>query len=440
MTRPRTIDLGGIGLAAALLFVAVSAPDSVTAQKSAERETESGEGSETSSDSSEDEEGRGEASTVDELEESKLFEVGEEREEEEAEPARDRESRRRGDEPLHRLSKEEAKRAGFEFGEENAEVEQATGIFAAATSGLVVHGIGHWYLERPRAARLLAGIEGVGALLAGSGLLAWAIEGDTAAGSAYAGTAFPIGAGLFGSSYAVDLVGTLNGNDRAIPANSRVLRRIDVVAGYQYTTGSSLATRHAVDTAVEFDIDRLTGRGSTLFDLSLDTRRHGGALGWRFLRGESRLTHLRAEARGHYLRFDGVGRFQRWSGDVRLGGFLDLGALAPSLAEVAVGGAIGGGYQWTWLPGGPRRPLELATAGFYIPVAVETHFNVVDELHAELAYRRQPDRLLQATRRLAGVGELKLTYSSSRVLDFTTNLRVGRGVSVGAGASLRLWQ
>lgn len=381
-----------------------------------------------------------ETSPASSMDESELFEVGEERDEEEGESRDGGPSRRRGGEPLHRLSKDEAEQAGFKFGEEETEVEQTAGILAAATSGLVVHGIGHWYLERPRAARLLAGIEGASVLLAGSGLAVWALEGDTAAGSAYAGAAFPLGAGLFGASYAIDLVGTLNGNDRAIPANRRTLRRIDVIAGYRYTTGDAVVARHALDTAVEFDVDRFTARGSTLVGLRLDTRRHGGSVGWRLLRGASRLTHLGVEARGHYLRFDGVGRFQRWSGDVRLGGFLDLGAIAPSLSEIALGGAVGMGHQWTWLPAGPRRSLALATRGFYVPVEVVTHFNVVDRLHAELAYRRVPDRLLQRTRRLAGVGELELTYSSSPVLDFFTTVEVGGGVSVGAGVSFRLWR
>jgi len=369
-----------------------------------------------------------------------LFDVDEsEREGEEEGGDEAVELERRGEKPLSQMSEEEAKEAGFNFGDQEESTVRTTGAFIAATGGLVARGLGHWYVGERNTAIWLAGMEGVAIALAGSGLATFFLAGDTTAGRAVSAPLFHLGAGLFGFSYIADVVGTIQGEQQELPDNSLDRPGLDVQLGYRFLQSPRFPSNHFLNAGAELDFEPFYMAFDTDQQVGLDAGIYRVTLGGRPWRGRRRLTRFYLEAQGRLLDFSGVGGFRLWDARGLAGVSVDLGTLSSQLAGFALGGEIGFGQQWIKpRPGGESSSVTVSRN--YLPVEVYGHFNLSKRMNVRLAYRRARGEFLQGVRHLAGVGQLEFAYDSSGFLDLRLKAEAGAGFALGAGLSADIWR
>lgn len=346
--------------------------------------------------------------------------------------------RRRSEVPLSEMSKAEARDSGFTFGDEERAARRTSSVLLAATAGTALHGIGHWYADDGRTATFLGGAEGISLALAGTGLTTWFLEGDTAVGSAVASKTFHLGAGLFGLSYLLDLVGTIRSGTFSGADGSEDLRGIDIEAEYRYLQARGYPLNHHFRGGISFDLGRVFGRASTEQEFALDGSSYGTELGVRWLRGARPQTFAYAVADVDFLDFRGTGGFERWRGDLRLGASMDLGVVSPHLEGVALGAEAGYGRSWYTL----EVPSSVTGARLqtgYLPVEVYSSFDLSDRVHSRVAYEQAAGRRLQATRRLGGVGVVDLVYDSTDLFDLEIGAEFGGGFALSGGFLIHVW-
>jgi hypothetical protein len=420
------------GYAALLALGLIVQPAAAAAQSQEDDQAE---------DKQQEQEEKPESLSDDEVErDESLFDVDEsERKGDEGGEGEAVELERRGEQPLSEMSKDEAKDAGFNFGDEEESSVRTTGAFIAATGGLVVRGLGHWYVGERNTAIWLAGMEGVSLALAGSGLATFLLAGDTTAGRAVSAPLFHLGAGLFGFTYIADVVGTIQGEQLDLPDNTRDRPGLDVQLGYKFLQSPRFPSNHFLDVGAELDFEPVYLQFDTDLQVGLDAGVYRATLGGRPWSGRRRLTRLYLEATGRLLDFSGVGGFRLWDARGVVGGSVDLGTLSSQLSGFALGGEIGFGQQWIKpRPGGESSSITVRRN--YVPVEVYGHFNLSKRMNVRLAYRRARGEFLQGVRHLAGVGQLEFAYDSSGFLDLRLHAEAGAGFALGAGLSADVWR
>lgn len=391
------------------------------------------------------EEPAGEASSegapeLSEEEERELFEVDEDREDgEEAGDGEKLELQRRREKALRDMKIDEAREAGFNFGQREGATTRTTGAFVAITGGFVAHGLGHWYIGDKGTAGVLAAMESGSLALMGGGLASWLLAGDTPGGSAVAAPLFHLGVGTFGLSYLADIVGTIQGGELELPGNSRRLQGIGIDAGYRFQQTSRFPLRHLLNVGVTLDFGAVYGDVRTEQEVSLEGGSYEASLGGRVWRGRRPQTFAYVEAGGDLVDYRGSGPFSRWGVWGVAGVSMDMGMLTPQLAEFVVGAELGWGHQWTRIPprGGSGEAGVLAQ--HYLPVDVYGHFNVSERLNVRIGYRREAGDYLMGTRHLGGIGSLGVRYNSAERLDLYLRSDVGAGVSLNGGLRVWLW-
>ena len=428
-TRPyRTLSKRRVllfGLHVGLWTCALFSPALSWAQESERPETEE---SETS-----DEEGDFDS-------EEELFEVPEEDGAEGADEEEAVEEERRREEPLREMDKQEAKEAGFDFGGDARIAERTTGSFLAATGGLLAHGIGHWYVQEPRTAIFLAITEGVSVLLMGTGLAVNILEPNSTTGTAYAGTAFHVGAGLFGTSYLIDIIGSVQGGTLRMPDNGRIRRNVAIRAGYEFTRARGYPQPHHFFGMLDYDVGPLFGEAGSEQEFQFDASSYLVDLGVRFWRGGRDLTYVYTTLYGEFFQYRAAGKYSRLTGELRLGTSLDLGLISPHLEQVAVGADAGYGLAAYRIP-------VLGSSGYiwggrapYIPVEIYTHFNLSQRLNVRMHYEKRPGAPLQATRRLGGVGGIDFFFDTPNIFDLELGAEFGGGFALSGALVLQLWE
>ncbi|MFB6373494.1 MAG: hypothetical protein ABEN55_10345 [Bradymonadaceae bacterium] len=373
--------------------------------------------------------------------EEALFDVAEDGEgDEEGEGDERRERQRRDGKPLRDMDREEARKAGFDFGGPEQPTARTTGALLAATGGLLVRGIGHWYVDDTRTALTLAALEGTSLALMGSGLVTWVTTSETVAGSAFGKTAFHMGAGLFGISYLIDVLGALQGGRLRLPSNTGRSDGLSVHAGYQYRATPVYPLRHFFVGRVDYNVGRFFGTVRTEQQFQLDYSEYVGELGVRIIRGKRQMTFGYVELLGDASSYRGDGRFDRLRGEVRLGASLDFGLVAPHLDQLAVGAEIGGGLTGHRIATPDTDSLQSPVTAPYIPAEVYTDMNLSERFNVRLSYEKRAGGPLQGTRALAGVGGLRFRYDSSQLFDLELAGRLGAGYSIHAGLSVQVWE
>jgi len=382
----------------------------------------------------------GESSRAQTLDEDALFETREVRESQQAE-AREQagEVREVDEKPLDEMSVEEAKQAGFIFGDQKLEESRATAIFLAATAGLLIHGAGHWYVDEPNTALYLLIAEGVSLGLIGSAFLWQWLSDDSPASQVYAGPALYAGLGLFAMSYILDLIGTAQ---LGVLENTRRTHGIAVEADYHYLDLEELpsGSLQMLSASTTFDFGALYFGGRTDQDISFETALYGVTIGGRPWRGPFSHDFVFAEADGEWLNFDGIGRFRRLSGQVRAGVSFELGHWLSQLRRVAVGASIGYGRHWYAFPVPTSQDLETAISVSYIPVETFLHVNLTERLNARVAYEYRQGDFIQTARPGLGLASLELLYRSTNRLDLVLRGRLSGGFSLSGGLRLWLWE
>ncbi len=343
--------------------------------------------------------------------------------------------------PLEQMDHQQARQAGFVFGNSDRESSRTSATFLAATAGLFAHGIGHWYIDERRTAEILVGMEAASVALMGSALLWPYLSDHSPASLVYARPAMYAGLGLFGLSYLLDVIGTMQNTDIGMPPNTRRTRGISVEAQYNYLSVEGYPTKTLQVLTAESMVDLGWGYVGlrTDQDVFLDTSVYGLTLGARPWRGPGRHTFLFVDADGELFDFSGQGRFRRLGGQVRAGVSLGLGNWISQLRNVAVGAAIGYGHNWYSLPTGPNASLSTAVSSGYIPFETFVHFNLTDQLNARVAYEHRAGELLQSGPAGLGVASVQFLYQSTDALDLVVGAQLGGGLGITGGLRVWLW-
>lgn len=378
-----------------------------------------------------------------EAEEDKLFETRNIRDSQEAEGReRQGEVREVDEKPLDEMNREEAKQAGFIFGNQAEEESRAAAIFLAATAGLLVHGAGHWYVDETNTALYLLVAEGVSVGLIGSAFLWRWLSDDSPASQVYAGPALYAGLGLFAISYILDVVGTAQNSQIGRAENTRRTHGISVEADYHYLGLDELSTGslQMLSAGTTLDFGPFYMRGRTDQDISLETSIYGATFGGRPWRGPFSHDYVFVEGDGEWLNYGGIGGFRRLSGQVRAGVSFELGHWVSQLRRVAIGASIGYGRHWYAFPVPSSPDLEHALSVGYIPVETFLHFNLTERLNARLAYEYRQGDLLQTARPGLGLASLEFLYRSTNRLDLVLRGRLSGGFSLSGGLRMWVWE
>lgn len=376
-------------------------------------------------------------------EEEELFELPDESQErEEGDDTEAEKVRREEDKPLDQMSREEAREAGFVFGDDDEDNDRNAAVFLAATAGLFAHGAGHWYAGEQRTASLLMAMQVASLTLVGSGLLWEVASGRSAASRSYTSTAYYAGAGLFGLSYLLDVIGTAYNTEIGFPRNRRRSRGMAAGANYTFYELEGLEVDSlqmlGAETLVDLGWGYLSAR--TEQDVELDTSVYGGRLGARFLRGSDAHSYLFVELDGEFMSHTAGAPFERWGGEAVAGLSVDLGNWFTRLRHVAVGASAGIGRRRYAVPAEQGGEPEPAAGTTHIPLETFAHFNLTDRLNARVAYANREGGLLQTASRGIGVGSLELLYESASNIDLVVGAEAGGGLAVRGGLRFWLWE
>ncbi|MFU8803077.1 MAG: hypothetical protein ACNA8W_04630 [Bradymonadaceae bacterium] len=200
------------------------------------------------------------------------------------------------------MTREELSEDGFVFGDDLGRGSRARAIVLAATAGLVVHGVGHWYVNDRQTALVLMGMQGLSMAMLGTALGGYLWGQDNAWGSSRViSPLILVGGGLFVLSYLIDVVGTIYSDELGLPENTHRTRGISVVARYTYIKPDHVFLRHFLLGEVRLDLGRFYGATRTLQEVGLDLSTYGATVGWRPWQGTLPLTHVFMEVDSDYL-------------------------------------------------------------------------------------------------------------------------------------------
>lgn len=344
--------------------------------------------------------------------------------------------------PLEQMSVNEAQAAGFVFGDPAEESSRTSATFLAATAGFLAHGAGHFYLNENRTAGILLAAEGVSLVLISSAFVwPWLSDGSTAS-KMYARPALYAGVGLFGLSYLLDVVGTMQNTDIGLPQNTRRHRGVSVEANYSYLSleGFGADTLQLMTAGSTVDLGWGYIGARTDQDVYLDTSAYGLRLGARPWRGPGQQTFAFVEADGEWLSYSGVGRFARLGAQGRAGVSMGLGNWISQLRHVAVGASVGYGHQWYRLPQADSPNMGFALSSGYIPFEMFMHLNLTERLNARAAYEHRDGDFLQSNAPGLAVGSLEFLYQSTDRLDLVVRGEYGGGLAFSGGLRVWFWE
>ncbi len=345
-------------------------------------------------------------------------------------------------------SREQLQQAGFRFGDYGGTRRRSSAFLWALGPGLLLHGAGHLYLEEEETAIVLVLMEVGGLGLLGVGaLVPWVYQGRFAS----TGAARPLmytGMGALIASYVIDVVGVVRGESPLIYSSPLKRKGVFAEVGYEFMQARYYPLRNVLQARVGLDSGTFMMSASTLQDVSLQTSRYRGEVGWRLWQLEETEHQVYMQGRGDLLQLRDIGRFSRGEASLELGGVLDLGSISPHLRKMYIGIQGGYGYQWYAFPKAVAPevdvlsddPSELEWGGEgigLIPVNVFGGMSFSDRLHVQLSYRRRDGAFLSDVQRVIGVPGLHMDYRSGKNFDLTLDAQYGAGFMLGAG--LRIW-
>ncbi|RAL25236.1 hypothetical protein DL240_03225 [Lujinxingia litoralis] len=322
---------------------------------------------------------------------------------------------------------------GFVFESTVEQRQRAHATLLAASAGLVVHGVGHWYLEEPRTAYFLAGTELVGLTMLAGGLVLKLRPTGAPNVDRFDNDLLFLGISTLGSSWMVDVLGTAYHDNLGVPTSTRRHHGLGIHLGYEYIRPTNLSMRHVAAAQAywrrrTYDIDL---RVAQELSLGMSDYRLGGV--WRPWVAASPETSIGVALQGGFLQYRLDRPYERLRGAVGVVGSLNLGRLFPHLDQMALGAQVGlalrafrfspeslTGTGWRW-------------GGWTVPMRVQLGLNLTDELRFLAAFERgQGDWLLSSNSRI-GVPVFRLHYRSTSRLDLRFFAAFGDGVSAGAG-------
>lgn len=338
---------------------------------------------------------------------------------------------------LELLDREELAADGFEFGQDSDAADTSTALMLAVSAGVVAHGIGHLHLGDRRTGLFLLGMEGAAALLMGSAAGYYALtDGETAAAAFFA-PALQLGAAAFVFSYLLDVIGTLQ-HDQRLERTTHDSRGIGFRARYGLFNAVGLPLRHLIDASLLADIGGFYAHAATTHDIALDAASYRGRAGVRPIRGRTDLTFVSIEAGGEFFEYQADGEFARISADGRIGGSVQMGEWFAQLDQVALEAEIGFGYRWYQLAPTGSATFELAVSRPYVPFAAGASMNVSERLSVRGGYATSDSSWVSPLHRLLGIPFVAFVYRSSDYGDVSLRAELGDGFGLWLGGTFWL--
>lgn len=348
------------------------------------------------------------------------------------------------------MSEQELLDAGFVFGDKSSDSRvRSTATLLALTAGSAFHGIGHWYMGDRNTGIALAMMEAAGVVIAGvAGIIPMAYGADFGV-SPYSRQLMYFGAGLFGASYVLDVIGTAQNSEQLTFTNSNRIRGATASAKYGYLELGGLPIRNVLRGDLALDVGPVYVLGRTVQDVGLQLSTYGGTVGvrvWRSARWPQMSVFLEADSQ--WLESRSVARFEQLDVVGMLGVSLDLGVFSKHLNQIVWGFKTGYLHQWFAFPDATRAdpltaeqpPAEFSYSLGGIPFEMYVHFNLSARMHARFAYTRRDGDLLQSTDDFLAIPSLQINYRSTEKLDIELKAEYGAGLGLWGGFKYWLWQ
>lgn len=350
---------------------------------------------------------------------------------------------------LESLTREELIEQGFVFQDSEESRSRARAIVMAATAGVAVHGIGHWYVGDQQTALVLMGMQGLGMGLLGTALGGYVWGGDSLWGSPnLISPLILVGSGLFVLSYFIDVVGTLYSDEMGLPNNTYRTRGLSVNTRYVYIKPEQTFLRHLLIGELRLDLGRFYFAPRTLQDVGLDLASYGLALGWRPWQGNLPMTHIFVEADTDFLTQRVPPEYARLDTTGLVGFSFDLGELSPHLEAMAVGMSIGLGQRFYRFSSSDEEGLdesaetrdEWTRASLQLPLEIFTHVNLSESFNLRVSMVRQRGNFLQTTQQRVAIPVFEITYRSTPRLDLVFRAEYGDGFALSGGLMMWAWE
>lgn len=349
--------------------------------------------------------------------------------------------------PIKEMNQRELLDSGFVFGDSEDSRVRSTATLLALSAGMLGHGVGHWYMGDWRSALLLGAMELSGLTLFLSAGVAPMLYGAEFGASSASRHVMLLGGGLFGASYILDVIGTVQGADPLLfnhPSDNA--RSASVALKYGYLELGELPVRNVLRADAQLNGGWIYLNADTLQDVGLTISSYGATLGFRPWRLDGVPgTRVEIEGSGDYLQWRQRGRFERLSVWGMAGASLDLGLLSKTLQRVVLGLKAGYLYQWYILPAATRydqlgaepAPEQWSQGVGGLPFQMWVSFDLSRRTRVRFDYQRLDGALLHDNSPVFGVPGMQLNYRSTANLDIEVRAEYGSGVGLWGG--LRIW-
>ena len=186
---------------------------------------------------------------------------------------------------LAEMSEEELRAAKFEWESQSAFRGSVTGGAIAAGPGLFFHGLGHFYAGDPDTGwNLLLG-EGLGLAMGLAGFFIVAATSEDSKFKEVGVGVGQLGGTFFVSSWFIDIVGALRGNEGELFASSLKRAPARATARYRFARVDGFDVYHLIEADFMLDLDVVYLRPRTEQDAVLNYQLYGGDLGLRVVEG-----------------------------------------------------------------------------------------------------------------------------------------------------------
>ncbi|MBU0550175.1 hypothetical protein KKF91_20415 [Myxococcota bacterium] len=321
-------------------------------------------------------------------------------------------------------------------------VEEAPGSALAGLialgPGLLLHGAGHYKIDRKESALKLLLIEALGlALIAAGEIIEEVSDGDGAYGWLSNGMG-RTGALLFLGSWGADVLGAFKGDRPFEPDNTR-LRSAQLSLAYRYTGDQLTLFRHHMSAALDLSSGWAYARPSVALEAGMNTRRADLDMGAYLLRGHwldvGGDPHNLIALGGRLHRIEtplyGLGRR---GGELYLKWKLDLGLLLPTMRALYIVNRAGYGFsQYQLSPTAGQVPPLLGDSDFTdsaLSWESGVELNTGAQTHFSLLFIQDPNLETSPISSQMGVLEVALEHRYEDDLDIEARITGGDGWAI----------
>lgn len=338
---------------------------------------------------------------------------------------------------LDQMSRSELEEAGFVFEDTVSHRERAHATVFALAAGAVVPGAGHWHLDDSTTALGLV-VADVSALtlLAGGTFLALRPTGSDVIDDRRHELWF-LGAGLLGSTWMLDIIGTAYRDDLGIPDSTRRRTGWGVEARYEYQRPPDLSMRHLSSLEANFRSRQLELDVQTAQELGWGMSDYRAGARWFPVVGTNEVNRVGLELSGRLVQYRLDDPFRRLDVVASLEASFNMGRLFAHLDEMEAGFSAGYGLSARRTMDDQDRWMDWRRQADLIPMRMYLALNLTEPLRFEAAFERGARDWIELQPTRVGIPVFELTYRSADRVDLRFFSAFGNGTALGSG--LRFW-